>query len=62
MYESSQYYTHRNREQQQQKEARQRRLQQQEDANKGECCSCFKEIAEFCPCICFCCLFGAMAT
>ncbi|KAI7820810.1 hypothetical protein BC939DRAFT_457001 [Gamsiella multidivaricata] len=62
MYESSAYYTNRNRKQQQQQQLmQQRRRQQQEQEEKGECCSCLKDIGEFCPCLCFCCLFGAVA-
>ncbi|CAO3570195.1 unnamed protein product [Mortierella alpina] len=62
MYESSGYYTNRNRKQQQQRQmAEQRRRQQQQQDEKDECCSCFKEIGEFCPCLCFCCVLGGMA-
>ncbi|KAG0198435.1 hypothetical protein BGX28_008163 [Mortierella sp. GBA30] len=62
MYESSGYYTNRNRKQQQQQQlAQQRRRQQQAEEEKGECCSCFKDISEFCPCLCFCCIFGGLA-
>ncbi|KAG0089843.1 hypothetical protein BGZ92_004099 [Podila epicladia] len=61
MYENAAYYTNRNRKQQEQKELQRRRQQQQESSNDGECCGCFKSTAEFCPCLCFCCMFGGVA-
>lgn len=61
MYENAGYYTNRNRKQQEQKELQRRRQQQQESSSDGECCGCFKSAAEFCPCLCFCCMFGGVA-
>ncbi|KAF9897226.1 hypothetical protein BX616_005970 [Lobosporangium transversale] len=61
LYESSAYYTDRNRMQQQQKQMMQQRRKQQQEAQDKECCSCCRDMGEFCPCFCFCCMFGAAA-